>query len=109
MPIHSGVVCDGCDKKIFGFRYKCIQCVDYDLCRHCERKMLHENHLMVRIPIGADRLPRKIDRVLHLGRVFDNGEETIRKCRKEEERFRREEEKHKRYEEKLRKKAHRRW
>lgn len=78
--------------------------------------MMHGHHLMVRIPIGVERLPRKIDRVLNLGRAFENAEETIRKCRKEEsmfrreeEKHRREEEKHKRYEEKCKKKAHRRW
>uniref|UniRef100_A0A336KG47 CSON006313 protein n=1 Tax=Culicoides sonorensis TaxID=179676 RepID=A0A336KG47_CULSO len=115
LPIHHGIICDGCNGPIHGFRYKCIQCHDYDLCRHCEAKMLHDQHLMTRIPHGLDKLPRKIDRVINLGRTFDTAEEHIRKFKKQEEKFRREEEKHKRdeekhkrYEEKCKKRAHRR-
>jgi len=46
---HPGVVCDGCDKTIRGFRYKCVQCPDYDLCGKCETKGLHSGHNMMRI------------------------------------------------------------
>ncbi|XP_063699946.1 protein ref(2)P [Culicoides brevitarsis] len=122
LPAHPGVICDGCDNGIYGFRYKCVQCPDYDLCRRCEGKMIHENHMMVRIPIGAERLPRKIDRVLNLGAAFETVGENIRKFkhqeshhrreeekhRREEEKHRRDEEKHRRHEEKCKRKAHRR-
>ncbi|XP_001608187.1 sequestosome-1 [Nasonia vitripennis] len=46
---HAGIVCDGCDKSICGFRYKCVQCSDYDLCSECEAKGLHPEHCMIRI------------------------------------------------------------
>lgn len=46
---HPGVVCDGCDKPVTGFRYKCVQCPDYDLCGKCETKGLHSEHNMMRI------------------------------------------------------------
>lgn len=46
---HIGIVCDACDKDIYGFRYKCLQCSDYDLCGECEAKGLHPEHCMIRI------------------------------------------------------------
>ncbi|OXU23454.1 hypothetical protein TSAR_001638 [Trichomalopsis sarcophagae] len=46
---HAGIVCDGCDKSVCGFRYKCVQCSDYDLCSECEAKGLHPEHCMIRI------------------------------------------------------------
>ncbi|CAG7829656.1 unnamed protein product [Allacma fusca] len=32
-----------------GFRYKCLQCPDFDLCSNCERRGLHAGHIMMRI------------------------------------------------------------
>lgn len=29
---HIGHVCSGCQTKIYGFRYKCIICPNYELC-----------------------------------------------------------------------------
>lgn len=48
--VHENVICDGCDAEIHGFRYKCLQCRDYDLCMKCETKHLHPQHSMIRIP-----------------------------------------------------------
>jgi len=46
-----GVQCDNCDiQPIVGFRYKCLQCPDYDLCMTCENKCIHASHKMIRIP-----------------------------------------------------------
>lgn len=41
---HPGVVCDGCEGSIYGPRYKCVICPDYDLCSACEQKGLHPEH-----------------------------------------------------------------
>lgn len=42
-------VCDGCDKSVVGFRFKCLMCPDYDLCSDCEKTGLHSEHVMLRI------------------------------------------------------------
>jgi len=47
--VHSGVICDICNSEIKGFRYKCMQCPDFDLCSKCEHKGHHAGHVMMRI------------------------------------------------------------
>ncbi|XP_005182444.1 protein ref(2)P [Musca domestica] len=49
--VHLNVECDSClMAPIVGFRYKCIQCPNYDLCQHCEAKHVHGDHMMIRMP-----------------------------------------------------------
>lgn len=48
--VHTGVICDSCEKRLTGYRYKCIQCPDYDLCFACEAKGTHSKHVMIRLP-----------------------------------------------------------
>ena len=34
--VHKGIKCDGCGKEpIVGFRFKCLKCQDFDLCKPC--------------------------------------------------------------------------
>lgn len=47
--IHANVICDGCNGSVRGFRYKCVQCPDFDLCQTCEAKGMHKHHIMCRI------------------------------------------------------------
>lgn len=42
--LHPGVVCDGCNQPLYGPRYKCVICPDYDLCSACEQKGIHPEH-----------------------------------------------------------------
>jgi hypothetical protein len=45
---HVGYICDGCDKDIYGTRFKCLNQEDYDLCEECEPKF-NKDFLMLRI------------------------------------------------------------
>jgi hypothetical protein len=40
--VHNAI-CDSCDQKISGIRYKCSICPDYDLCSVCEDKNMKES------------------------------------------------------------------
>ncbi|KAK9743705.1 Zinc finger, ZZ type [Popillia japonica] len=42
------VICDMCQKRITAYRYKCLQCRDYDLCKNCEYTGYHSDHVMLR-------------------------------------------------------------
>lgn len=48
-PFHPGVTCDGCEGPIYGLRFKCCVCPDYDLCSGCEGKGMHNEHDMYKI------------------------------------------------------------
>merc|ERR1719367_2440204 len=56
--VHTGVVCDSCEKEVAGFRYKCCVCADYDLCGDCEAKGVHPGHNMIRIATPENAWPR---------------------------------------------------
>lgn len=65
--VHRGVTCNGCGMiPIRGIRYRCANCVDYDLCEQCEAIQIHsKTHLFykVRIPapfLGNPRQPQPV-------------------------------------------------
>lgn len=54
---HEGILCDVCDKDIYGFRYKCLDCEEFDMCMDCEPMQIHNKHLLLRItnPLDGER------------------------------------------------------
>ncbi|KAI8876077.1 EF-hand [Backusella circina FSU 941] len=60
--IHRGITCNKCSvSPIRGIRYKCANCVDFDLCESCEGTNTHINthvFLKIRIPIPPLANPR---------------------------------------------------
>lgn len=65
--VHRGVTCNSCNAMpIKGIRYRCSNCVDFDLCEQCEALQMHsKTHLFykVRIPapfLGNSRQPQPV-------------------------------------------------
>ncbi|CAM0142679.1 unnamed protein product [Umbelopsis sp. WA50703] len=60
--IHRGITCNKCSTSpIRGLRYKCANCVDFDLCETCEAGNNHNSthvFLKIRIPIPPLANPR---------------------------------------------------
>lgn len=63
---HTRVKCDGCEGPIYGTRYKCIVCPDYDLCWECKERGLHLEHKMaaIKTPQGDISGAQKIYSIL---------------------------------------------
>ncbi|KAJ0171075.1 hypothetical protein K1T71_013274 [Dendrolimus kikuchii] len=59
---HAGFHCNVCNKVILGFRYVCVQCLDFDLCGGCEASGAHDQHYVLRIP--GPRTHSEVQRVL---------------------------------------------
>ncbi|XP_032218667.1 uncharacterized protein LOC116601905 [Nematostella vectensis] len=60
--IHRGITCNTCQASpICGVRYKCGNCVDYDICERCESQDRHNRthaFIKIRIPIPPLANPR---------------------------------------------------
>lgn len=53
--VHRGVTCNSCNAMpIKGIRYRCSNCVDFDLCEQCEAMQIHpKTHLFYKVRIPA--------------------------------------------------------
>lgn len=50
--LHPHIMCDQCyEHDIRGYRYKCVECCDYDLCARCAASGQHAFHIMLRLPV----------------------------------------------------------
>ena len=56
--VHTGITCNSCNAyPIRGIRYRCTNCVDYDLCEVCEAQQAHpKTHLFYKVRIPRSRL-----------------------------------------------------
>ncbi|KAK4628323.1 uncharacterized protein CLAFUR5_04242 [Fulvia fulva] len=41
--VRHNAICDGCDKKIYGIRHKCLNCPDWDYCSDCVKDARHSH------------------------------------------------------------------
>jgi hypothetical protein len=59
-PVHQGSKCRNCNMSpICGVRYRCVNCLDYDLCEQCESDATTHNksHLFLKIPTALPLPP----------------------------------------------------
>ena len=54
---HFGVICDGCKNQIFGIRFVCDSCPDYDLCEKCKSEGIHSEHTLSATPSNFGYTP----------------------------------------------------
>ena len=74
---HYGVSCDGCSKEnIFGYRYKCAICKDYDLCSNCFEDRKQTGDHRINHPLTVIRTPEISSK---LGMLFTLGLEPLQK------------------------------
>ena len=70
--VHRRVTCNSCNvMPIRGIRYRCANCVDFDLCEQCEALQVHpRTHLFYKVRIPAPFLgnPRKPQPVWYPGK-----------------------------------------
>lgn len=54
---HDGFTCNICGEDIYGHRYRCFECEDFDLCTTCEhnKELSHAQHIMVRYAQPEDK------------------------------------------------------
>ena len=47
-------ICDTCDvEPIYGLRFTCVECPDFDLCEECYSQGLHEHKMRCIYPVSA--------------------------------------------------------
>lgn len=68
--VHRGCACNSCNMvPIRGIRYRCANCVDFDLCEGCESQGFHnKTHIFYKIKVPAPSFgPRNVQPVWYTG------------------------------------------
>lgn len=65
--------CSTCQKSMQGFRYKCLECLDFYQCADCEGKGTHSEHVMLRLSQNYPSLMSMIPKGLHILRHLVKG------------------------------------
>eukprot|EP00731_Ephydatia_muelleri_P030989 Em0022g503a len=68
---HLGVTCDACEGPIYGTRFKCIVCPDYDLCYECKRNGCHMEHKMTTVRGPQDHRHHGVTCNVCKGAIYD--------------------------------------
>lgn len=59
--VRHNAICDGCNKKVYGIRHKCLNCPDWDFCNDCikDARHTHPRHRFAAIyqPIPDQQMP----------------------------------------------------
>eukprot|EP01125_Pyxidicula_operculata_P009288 TRINITY_DN3062_c0_g1_i3.p1 TRINITY_DN3062_c0_g1~~TRINITY_DN3062_c0_g1_i3.p1 ORF type:complete len:413 (-),score=83.89 TRINITY_DN3062_c0_g1_i3:113-1351(-) len=67
--IHEGLLCNSCSHPIIGYRFKCTQCSNYNLCETCESKNNHDkSHIFVKIRFS---LPSKKELDIRIPELYN--------------------------------------
>ena len=72
--IHRGITCNCCSAyPIKGIRYRCMNCVDYDLCEACEALQIHpKTHLFYKVRIPRSHLGHQPQQLKYPGKYTKN-------------------------------------
>lgn len=60
--LHPNIICDHCEGEVKGIRYKCSNCIDYDLCESCEPlpNIHNDEHCFIKMKKPAIRSPKDV-------------------------------------------------
>ena len=68
--VHRGITCNGCSAHpIKGIRYRCANCMDFDLCEPCEALQIHpKTHLFYKVRVPRSHLGHQPQQIKYPGK-----------------------------------------
>ena len=77
--LHPRVTCDGCQGPVYGIRYKCYTCHDFDYCERCEATIEHSHpFIKIRTPDSFQNMTVHLDSLIDAGSAFGFGGNSAR-------------------------------